>query len=209
MARRPPTAPRAPRDLWSFDRADRWSLVVLLGLVALVTLAVQVVLPLVGWARGRGHLARLPRPGRGAGARHGGRHARLPGPRRRHAHRPTAAQRLLDLLPGVLLTAVVVAGAWLVLRVLRDVAAGDPFRPRNVTRLRALAVLVAIGLPVVWFAQGAVDLGLLTSLDIDAGVAGVVVAVPWAPVVAGMLVALVAEAFKLGAGLRDDVEGLV
>ena len=116
---------------------------------------------------------------------------------------------MLDLVPGVLLTALAVTGAWLVLRVLQDVAAGDPFRPRNVTRLRGLAFLVALGLPVVWFARGAVDLGLLASLQLDAGVAGTVVAIPWAPVVAGMLIALVAEAFKLGAGLRDDVEGLV
>ncbi len=209
MARRSPTAPRTTRDLWSFDRADRWSLVVVLGLVALATLAVQVVRPLVGWVTGSDlaldYLGPVEVPALdAAGVAHdalGHVDATLAD--------PTVGQRLLDLGPGVLLTALVVTGAWLVLRVLRDVAAGDPFRRRNVTRLRALAFVVAIGLPVVWFARASVDLGLLTSLDTEAGVAGTVVAVPWAPVVVGMLVALVAEAFKLGAGLRDDVDGLV
>ncbi len=33
--------------------------------------------------------------------------------------------------------------------------------------------------------------------------------VPWVAVVSGMVVAMLAEAFKAGSGLRDDVEGLV
>ena len=53
----------------------------------------------------------------------------------------------------VVLTGLVAAGCWLVLVVMRDIAAGDAFRPRNVTRLRVLAVLVAVGVPTVWFVQ--------------------------------------------------------
>ncbi|QIM22609.1 DUF2975 domain-containing protein [Phycicoccus sp. HDW14] len=90
---------------------------------------------------------------------------------------------------------------------MRDVAAGDPFRPANVTRLRVLAGLVAIALPAVWFGRASVDAAALTRLGPDLVV--LVLDLPWLPVLAGTFVALLAEAFKLGGRLRDDVEGLV
>lgn len=35
------------------------------------------------------------------------------------------------------------------------------------------------------------------------------ISLPWLPIVAGLIVALIAQAFVAGAALRDDVEGLV
>ncbi len=122
---------------------------------------------------------------------------------------PGVALRLLDLVPGVLLTGLVAVGCWLVLRLMRDVAAGDPFRQANITRLRVLALLIAVGLPTVWFARGPIDLALLGTLDLGTGGPSIVVTMPWLPVVVGTVVALVAEAFRAGARLRDDTEGLV
>ena len=47
--------------------------------------------------------------------------------------------------------------------------------------------------------------------DVDLGGLGlsVVLDIPWPWFIAGMVVALLAEAFKAGSRLRDDVEGLV
>lgn len=197
------------RDLWSFDGGDRWGLALLLGLIAFATLAVQVLAPLLGWARGAGlpldYVGPVQVPALDtAGVAHGdlGSVGATLGD-------PSAGQRLLDLAPGLVLTLVVSVACWIVLGVLRDVASGDTFRPRNVTRLRLLAALVAIGLPVAWFARASADLALLSSLDLGDGFSGVVLDLPWAPVVAGMVIALVAEAFRAGSRLREDVEGLV
>ncbi|MBM6401862.1 DUF2975 domain-containing protein [Phycicoccus sonneratiae] len=203
------TTPRPRKDLWAFDRADRWGLGLLLGLVAAVTTAVAVVAPLVRWAGGDGLPLRYVGPlAVPALDRAGVAYDELGAVDATLAN-PSTAQRLLDLAPGVLATVLVVVGCWLVLGVLRDVGSGDPFRWRNVVRLRALALLVAVGAPVVWFARSSVDLSLVTSLDLEEGVAGALFELPWLPVVTGMVIALVAEAFRAGSRLREDVEGLV
>ena len=201
-----PSRPR--RDLWSFGRSDRWGLLALLALVAVGTAAGQILAPVVGWVRGTAltvpYVSAIDVPALdGTGVAYGeGRYdVSVPD--------PTAAQRLLDLVPGLLLAAVVVTGCWLVVRIMRGIADGDPFRRRNVTRLRGLALLIAIGLPTVWFTRLPVDLALLGSLDLGGGGPAAIVEVPWAPVVVGTAVALVAEAFRTGAGLHDDLEGLV
>ncbi len=196
------------RDRLAFARSDRWGLTVLLGLVALGTATAQLVAPLLDWAHGDPiavpYVSAVNVPALDAtGVAHGEGTYDVAVPD------PGVAVRLADLAPGVLLTVLVAGGCWLVLRLMRDVAAGDPFRRANVTRLRILAVLVAVGLPTVWFTRAPVDLALLGTLDLGSGGPAVVVDVPWAPVVVGTVVALVAEAFRAGTRLRDDVEGLV
>lgn len=194
------------RDLLAFGRSDRWGLALLLALVAVVTVVVQVVQPAARWVDGDpmpvGYAGRVGVPALDAlGVRHedGSVTALVPD--------PGTTVRVVDLLLGLCLSAVVLGGGWLVLRVMRDVAAGDPFRPANVTRLRVLAGLVAIALPAVWFGRASVDAAALTRLGPDLVV--LVLDLPWLPVLAGTFVALLAEAFKLGGRLRDDVEGLV
>ena len=201
-------SPRPRRDLWRFGRSDRWGLGLLLGLVAAATLLYQVVRPLAAWVGGDGvDVATIGDvvvpPLDAVGTAYG------QGAYTVTVSDPSVGQRLADLLPGVLLTGLVAVGCWLVLAVMRDIAAGDAFRPRNVTRLRVLAVLVAVGIPTVWFVQVPVALALLTSADLGTGGPGVLVDVPWLPVLVGSVVALFAEAFKAGSTLRDDVEGLV
>ncbi len=201
-------SPRPRGALWRFDRSDRWGLGLLLGLVVAGTFLYQVVRPVAAWVTGDGVsvaivgdvvVPALDAVGTGYGQ----------GEYDVVVADPSAWQRLADLLPGVLLTGLVAVGCWLVIAVMRDIAAGDAFRPRNVTRLRVLAVLVAVGIPTVWFVQVPVALALLTSADLGTGGPGVLIDVPWLPVLVGSVVALFAEAFKAGTGLRDDVEGLV
>lgn len=197
---------RPRKDLLAFGRSDRWGLALLLAVVAVLTVVTQVVQPLVRWAQGDplpvGYAGRLDVPALDAlGVRHedGGVTALVP--------HPGTTVRVVDVVLGVVLSLFVLAGCWVVLRVMRDVAAGDPFHPRNVTLLRILGLLVAVGLPAVWFGRATVDAAALTSLGPDVVV--MTLDLPWVPVLAGTVVALLAEAFKVGGRLRDDVEGLV
>ena len=122
---------------------------------------------------------------------------------------PSAGQRLLALAPGVLATLLVLLACWCLVLVLRTVAAGDPFEPLNVTRLRVVAAVLVIGWPVVFFLQMAVQGALLGSLDLGGLDVSFGLDLPWVPVLAGMVIAMLAEAFKAGSRLRDDVDGLV
>ena len=104
---------------------------------------------------------------------------------------------------------MVVIGCWLVLRLMQTVAAGDPFHPANVRRLRTIGGFLVLGTPVVFFLEMAVSGSMLAGAGLDGVLAEVWLDVPWVSVVSGMVVAMLAEAFKAGSWLRDDVEGLV
>jgi len=197
----------AKKDPLTFDRSDRWGLAILLAVVAVATIAIQVVQPVLQWVAGE------PRPIElvtevsvpdvdlpivdGAGLVE----VLLPA--------PSAGLRLLDLLAGVLVAAMVVIGCWLILRLMRTVAAGDPFHPANVRRLRIIGGFLVLGVPIVYFLESAVSGSMLAQAPLDGVMASVWLDVPWQECVSGMVVALLAEAFKGGSRLRDDVEGLV
>jgi len=200
--------PTRDRDLLAWDRSDRIGLSLLLALVAVVSAGAWVVAPIVDWVGGRDlevpFFSSVDVPGlAGTGLGHGSADYSLLLPD------PSVRQRLLDLLPGLGYLAIVLVGAWLVLRVMTDIGRGDPFHPRNVRRLRIIGGLLAFGWPIVFFAELTCRFAILTGLDLgDLGPrAGFTI--PVLPVIAGMVVALLAEAFKAGSRLRRDVEGLV
>lgn len=114
----------------------------------------------------------------------------------------SVADHLLAVVPGVLVAGLVVVGTVLLTRLLRDLAAGDPFHPRNVRRLRVVAMAVITGAIV-----HAVVVGLITPWLLNRDGWTFTLPVPW--VVGGLLVAAVAEAFATGTRLRSDVDGLV
>lgn len=201
--------PGAPRkDLLAFDRSDRWGLIGLLGLLAAVTVVGGVVLPVLSWLEGSPVRTEVFSPVvvpelDTAGIEHGlGTYELL-------VPVSGAGLRLLSILPGVLVAGGVLLGCWLLLRVMRSIAGGDPFTPANVTRLRGIAGLLLFGSVVAFFLEMAVTGALLGTLDLGALEPGFRLDLPWGPVVAGMVVALLAEAFKVGSRLREDVEGLV
>jgi hypothetical protein len=200
------THPR--RELLAFDRADRWGVLMLLVVVSAATLLSQVLSRVVAWVRGEDLLVPTFGPVEvpaldAAGVRHS------EGSYDVHLADPTSAQRALDLVPGVLVTALAVAACLLLVALVRDLAAGDPFRERAAMRLWLLAIVLAVGLPVSWFARATVDVVLLTGMDLGAGGPGIVLSLPWVPVLAGTVIALIATAFRSGEQLREDVEGLV
>jgi hypothetical protein len=196
------------RDLLTFDRYDRWGLVFLLGAAALGAVVAGVVEPIADWVSDAPLTPEVTSavtvpPLDATGVAHG------PGTYALELADPGAGQRLLELLPGLLAALLVVLACWCVVLLLRTVAAGDPFHPLNVTRLRVVAASLALGWPVVLVLQFAVNAVLLGSADLGGLELDSTIALPWVPLVAGMVVAMLAEAFKAGSRLRDDVDGLV
>lgn len=196
------------RDWLTFDRSDRWGLLSLLALVTLAAAWSGVIGPVIAWARGDAIplelFSKVTVPELdAAGVSHG------LGSYPVDLADPSAGQRVLALVPGLLTTALVAAACWLVIRIMGTIAAGDPFEPVNVKRLRGLAALLLFGTAIVFFAQLAVSGALLGSMDLGGLAPGFMFSIPWLSLVAGMVVALLAEAFRAGAALRADVEGLV
>jgi hypothetical protein len=106
----------------------------------------------------------------------------------------------------VLTVAAAVWGAVLLSRFLRDLAGGRPFTPANVTRLRVIALLLML-VPLL---LGGGLYGVARAIVMDqAGAASFVFSFTPAWLVAGLLVAAVAQAFAAGSRLQDDVDGLV
>ncbi len=199
-------APR--RDLLAFDRFDRWGLVFLLGAVALGSILYGVVEPVADWVTGApltplADTAVTVPPLDAAGIGYG------PASYAVDAVDPSAGQRLLALVPGLLMAVLVVLSCWCVVLLLRTVASGDPFDPVNVTRLRIIAGALVLGVPVASVLQVVSDATVFGSLDVAGLDTTFTLEIPWVPMLAGLVVAMLAEAFKAGSRLRADVDGLV
>ncbi|MBM6405391.1 DUF2975 domain-containing protein [Phycicoccus sp. CSK15P-2] len=200
---------RSRQDPWGFDRTDRYAFVGLLGLVVLVQAAVLVGVPAGAWVQGDPLPVRMLGPVTvpaldAAGVGYGEASYEVA------FDDPSVGLRLLALVPGVLTVVLAAWATWLVVAVMRAVASGEPFAQPTVRRLRTLAAVLAIGAPVVSFVELPIH-GALLGAALDPGGREVSFAVdpPWEAVVAGLFVALLAEAFVVGGRLRDDVEGLV
>ncbi len=200
--------PQEPKDRFAFDRWDRLGMAALLGLISLATGVVALARPVVAWSGGDDLAVPFASPIQvpeldAAGQPYGEGEYDLA------VNDPTTAQRVLDLAPGLLVLALVLAACWLVFRLMRDIGAGQPFAARNVTRLRLLAAILIFGVPIAAFARLACTGAIVGGLDLGGLPPAAWFEIPWLPVVLGGFVALLAEAFKTGARLRDDVDGLV
>jgi hypothetical protein len=202
------STPRPRRDPLAFDRSDRWGLIGLLVVVALAALWAWLVGPLLAWVRGDAIPLELTSEVSVPALEASG---LRPGPATYEVlvRDPGVGQRLLGLAPGVLYLAIVLVTCWAVWRLMRSVAAGDPFQPANVTRLRAVAAALVLGTSVAFFLEMAARGALTTTIDSGDLSPGVWISVPCLPLVTGMVAALLAEAFKAGSRLREDVQGLV
>lgn len=202
-----PSPGRAPsRDWLRFDRADRIVTAVLLWLAVGVSVALPLLLSVRWFLRGEVALTGVPvdvtegavGPGRVVG--------------RAEAEvllgDVGATHFLLILLPMVLVVAATIWGAVLLGRFLTDLGRGEPFVRANVTRMRIIGLLLIV-VPLV----GDVLYGIARTVALEAAgadaatVFSVNITPAW--VVAGLLVAAVAEAFAAGIRLREDLDGLV
>jgi hypothetical protein len=129
---------------------------------------------------------------------------------------PSLTQRLIATVPVLVWWAPVLAGLWLLRKVARSAAEGDPFRAANVTRLRWLGALFLLGVPVatvlagyfrdllfsseVWTGGPLPQGGMTTGFDI-------VVSAP--AIMAAVCLFALAEVFAYGARLREDVDATI
>lgn len=115
--------------------------------------------------------------------------------------RRTAALRFIPIL------VVIVAMAWLLRDMLASVRKGDPFVATNVRRLRWVAILLLLGVPL---ADVLVSLGD-QALAESAGLAGrgLRLHLPTGSLLGGLGMLVLVEVFALGTRMRDDLEGTV
>lgn len=198
---------KTSQDVLAFDRWDGMALRGMLWLIVVLGVGANVVQPVVAWLRGESlsvsypgeiTVPELDRVGTAYGD----------GVYDVWLDDPTWWQRVVDLAPGVLMSVLIVAVVVLLQKVLRHVVAGEPFATGQVTRLRLVALLL-LGAPAISSAEFVAGGMLLGSMDLGGMNIIAAIDLPWLMIAVGMVVALLAEAFKSGAALRDDVSGLV
>ncbi|WP_329071085.1 DUF2975 domain-containing protein [Streptomyces sp. NBC_01429] len=197
-----------------WDRGDNTALRVVLGVGAALVAGFAVLSPLLGvlgvtGQDGAGRTVPLRGAATVAGSG-GGDGIALNGTSQGEvtfAH-PDLAQRALLALPeffsGVLLLIV----AYLLYRIVRTLAAGDPFVPDNARRVRAIAVTV-LGLAILRPLLDMITTGQLVLGTAVEDQVSVEATFSSGPVLLGLLIAALAEVFRRGTQLRADAEGLV
>jgi hypothetical protein len=126
--------------------------------------------------------------------------------------RLSTALRLLTEASGVVTALAVAAGAWWLAGVLRSVALGRPFERRNAARLVGLTGAVVVGGVLAPILDDLVGFSLLDRLglvDSDSPFVLTMLHINFAPLLLALVVLGAAEAFRRGAALADDVDGLV
>lgn len=108
-----------------------------------------------------------------------------------------------DLAPGV----VVVAAVWLLRELLTSVRDGDPFTQKNVSRLRSLALVLLIGVPLAGYLGSLFAGELAATAGLDSP--GLRLSLPGNALLGGLAVFVLAEVFAAGVRLREDLEGTV
>ena len=123
-----------------------------------------------------------------------------------------AGLRLLTAAGTSAAALAVAAGAWLLFLVLRSVRSGRPFDRRNPGRLVGVATAVVLGgvlAPALDTGVAAVVLGRVGLTDPGSPLSLVFLEISFAPLLLAAIVLAAAEAFRRGAALADDADGLV
>jgi hypothetical protein len=121
---------------------------------------------------------------------------------------PTWRDRLAYAGPNLLVALLTLAVLFLLYRIVGTVARGDVFSRTNARRIVWIGLLAGVGGSVAQLVQFAAHRDM-----VDRSAAAGLVEVPFhfsgAPLLAGALVIVLAEAFRQGVRLHDDVDGLV
>ena len=119
--------------------------------------------------------------------------------------------RLAAAAEPALLMASIAVGAWCMAGVVRSVGTGQPFHRRNPARLVGVAFAILNGGLLAPLVGDAASIAVLEATGLtDAGFPFAIAAtISFAPIVLTVLVLTVAEAFRRGAALVDEVDGLV
>ena len=129
---------------------------------------------------------------------------------------PSLLQRVIATVPVFVWWALALVVLWLLRKVARSAARGDPFQRANVTRLRWLGALFLLGFPFAttvasYFTDVLFSAEVWTGGPLPpGGIAGgfqVVVSAP--AIMAAVSLFALAEVFAYGAGLREDVDATI
>jgi hypothetical protein len=121
----------------------------------------------------------------------------------------TRAQVLMENAPTLLFILLSLTGVWILRNLVDSVRREEPFNEANVTRLRKLGLLLAVGYPVADVVASVIRGGLADSTK--TGSFGSPWNVPPAPgaIAAGLVVLVLAQVFAHGVRLREDVESTI
>ncbi|QNN54602.1 DUF2975 domain-containing protein [Nocardioides mesophilus] len=121
---------------------------------------------------------------------------------------PSLAQRLLWVSWRASAPLLAAGALWLVLLIVRSVREGDPFTEANARRFRLLAGVVAVGGTLISVLGAVLRRWLLDS----SGASNIVArdwSISWVPVLAGLLIAVLAQVWGHGVAMRDELEDVV
>ena len=124
-------------------------------------------------------------------------------------YHPSAGLRLLSWLPEAIVAVAVIVTGFLLLRLLYETQAGRPFFASSASRLRAISLVVgvaAVAVPISWSVANRAILEAAARGQTGGHVHFAQMAT-W--LVVALVVRVVAEAFRIGTRLQEDVEGLV
>ena len=129
---------------------------------------------------------------------------------------PSVSQRLIATVPVFVWWALAIVGLWLLRKVARSAAKGDPFQAANVSRLRWLGALFLLGFPFAAVVDGYFR-DLLFSADVWTGgplppggiETGFQVVVSAPAIMAAVCLFALASVFAYGARLREDVDATI
>ena len=115
---------------------------------------------------------------------------------------------LVSLLPGVLLSVMGVTIAVVLLRLVQRIQAGTPFVAASARSLRLVGFVLLGGTIALGVGTGIADRVVRSRTFTESDVA-TSFTFSFLPVLAGLLVLALAEAFAQGVRIQDDLEGLV
>jgi hypothetical protein len=125
---------------------------------------------------------------------------------------PTVIQKVLNRLSTVPLGVLFAAIVWMLRKIVltavgTETSDGDPFIEANVHRLRIIGLLLLVT-PLVssWAQMAGIE---LVSRSLPKDLVAPVFDIPFSYFGLGLLLFVLAEVFKIGVRLRQDVEGLV
>jgi hypothetical protein len=129
---------------------------------------------------------------------------------------PSLSQRVIATVSVFVWWALALVGLWLLRKVARSAAKGDPFQAANVTRLRWLGALFLLGFPFATIVDGYFR-DLLFSADVWTGgplpsggiETGFQVVVSAPAIMAAVCLFALASVFAYGARLREDVDATI
>ena len=123
---------------------------------------------------------------------------------------PTLGQRVVATVPTLVWWTLAVVVLWLLRKIARSAAEGDPFRASNATRLRWLGALFLVGFPLATIVEGFFTNWFFAGIHLPPG--GITIAFPVVSgpaIMAAVCLFALAEVFAYGARLREDVDATI